>query len=138
MSFDPVDIHVGQRVKIRRKSLKLTQAELGEVLGLTFQQVQKYERGANRISASKLFLIAHTLDVPVAFFFEGLDGNLEANALKEESKAYDGQTTEGVLRFAGSMEGLELNSAFAAITHSETRKYLVSLFEAIAENHSRK
>ncbi|TNE41134.1 MAG: XRE family transcriptional regulator [Alphaproteobacteria bacterium] len=136
MSFDPVDIHVGQRVKIRRKSLKLTQAELGEVLGLTFQQVQKYERGANRISASKLFLIAQTLDVSISFFFEGLDGNVEPSALKEETEAYDGQTTEGVLRFAGSLEGIELNRAFSQILDGNTRKYLVSLFEAIAEAHS--
>lgn len=71
---NPIDIHVGGRIKLRRQLLGLSQTTLAEALGLTFQQVQKYERGTNRVSASKLFTIAEILDVPVAFFFDGLGG----------------------------------------------------------------
>ena len=71
---DPVDVHVGARMKLRRVLLGLSQAELGAALGLTFQQIQKYERAANRISASMLHHIATVLDVPVSFFFDGMDG----------------------------------------------------------------
>ena len=67
---DPVDVHVGSRVRLRRTLLGLSQEKLGEAVGLTFQQIQKYERGANRIGASRMYDLAHVLDVPVAFFFE--------------------------------------------------------------------
>ena len=70
---DPVDVHVGSRVRAQRRRMGLTQEGLAEALGLTFQQVQKYERGANRVSASKLYYIARTLRVPISYFFEGLD-----------------------------------------------------------------
>ena len=70
---NPVDVHVGRRVRLRRKELGVSQAWLADRLGLTFQQVQKYERGANRISASKLYQIASVLEVPITYFFEGLD-----------------------------------------------------------------
>ena len=68
----PVDIHVGNRVRVRRMMLKISQSELAETLGLTYQQVQKYEKGANRISASMLYAISNALTVEPAFFFEGL------------------------------------------------------------------
>ena len=70
---DPIDIHVGQRVRARRKMLGLSQTQLGHELGVTFQQVQKYERGTNRIGSSRLFKMSTTLDVPVAYFFEGAE-----------------------------------------------------------------
>lgn len=70
---DPIDIHVGQRVRARRKMLGLSQTQLGHELGVTFQQVQKYERGTNRIGSSRLFRMSNTLDVPVAYFFEGAE-----------------------------------------------------------------
>ena len=69
---DPVDIHVGARVRERRRSLDMSQTALGECLGLTFQQIQKYERGANRISASKLWALSNFFKVPIEWFFEGL------------------------------------------------------------------
>ena len=69
---DPVDIHVGKRIRERRVSLGLSQANLGEYLGLTFQQIQKYEKGVNRISASKLWVLSNLFEVPVEWFFEGL------------------------------------------------------------------
>ncbi len=83
---DPIDVHVGRLVRIRRKSLGLSQTKLGEAIGVTFQQVQKYENGSNRISASSLYKIAVTLDVEAAFFFEGLD--FSGPGLKEESSIF--------------------------------------------------
>lgn len=83
---NPVDIHIGGRIRLRRMLMGLSQSELGQVLGLSFQQVQKYERGANRVSASTLFRLASRLDVPIAFFFDGLpDGPKPvASALHED------------------------------------------------------
>jgi len=68
----PVDVHVGARIRLRRKTLRISQSDLGEALGLSFQQVQKYERGGNRVSASKLYEIAGKLETPIGYFFEGL------------------------------------------------------------------
>ncbi len=70
----PVDIHVGHRIRLRRRLLDMTQQQLGERVGIKFQQLQKYESGANRISASRMWDIAAAMEVPVSFFFEGLDG----------------------------------------------------------------
>ena len=78
---DPVDVHVGQRIRLRRKQLVLSQEKLGEALGLTFQQIQKYERGANRVSASMLFRTAKKLQVRIAYFFEGLEGQSEEDGV---------------------------------------------------------
>lgn len=72
----PVDVHVGQRVRQRRWMLGMTQTQLGDLVGIKFQQVQKYETGTNRVSASRLWDIASTLEVPVAFFFEGVSGQI--------------------------------------------------------------
>lgn len=81
---DPIDVHVGSRVRQRRKMLGLSQTQLANELGLTFQQVQKYERGTNRIGSSKLWRISKTLDVPVNYFFEGLPDNKFANMSKDQ------------------------------------------------------
>ena len=70
----PVDVHVGNRIRLRRTLLQMSQEKLGDALGLTFQQVQKYERGANRVSASRLFDLGRVLEVPVSFFFDDLPG----------------------------------------------------------------
>jgi len=93
---DPIDIHVGQRVRARRKMLSLSQTQLGKELGVTFQQVQKYERGTNRIGSSRLFRMSTALDVPVAYFFEGAEtklpgyndalGNVKDNYKRRETK----------------------------------------------------
>jgi DNA-binding XRE family transcriptional regulator len=74
MPIHPVDVHVGRRIQLRRKALVMSQTELGRRLGVSFQQVQKYESGVNRVSASTLYELATTLEVPITFFFEGLDG----------------------------------------------------------------
>jgi len=89
---DPVDVHVGRRIRARRKELHVTQEGLADILKLTFQQVQKYERGMNRVSASKLFAIAQALRVPVGYFFEGLDaeGHATPNARVADQLLADG------------------------------------------------
>ena len=135
MSFNPIDVYVGNRVKLRRKDAKMTQQDLAKALDLTFQQVQKYERGANRISASKLFMIAGTLDVPISYFFDGVEegdtGSMDGFA--EDNGKFSAIAVQDVLTFASSKEGIELNRAFASITDGKTRKFLVGLFEAIAD-----
>jgi len=128
---DPVDAHVGSRVRLRRMLLGMSQERLGESMGLTFQQVQKYEKGVNRIGASRLFQISKILDVPVQFFFEeaphiGGDGAKPAKGMAEpESEAF-------ILEFLNSREGLELNRAFVKIADPKVRKSIVDLVRALS------
>lgn len=87
MSYDPIDIHIGQRMRLARKNLKMSQDKLAESLGVTFQQVQKYERGANRVSGSMLWRASHALGEPVSYFYEGLEGAVGVGeALEIEAK----------------------------------------------------
>ncbi len=95
MPFDPIDVHVGERMRVRRQTMGLTQSALGDSAGVTFQQVQKYERGANRISASRLFEFAKVLNVPVEYFFEDMPQAIQDSmtpsgraAMEPELKAF--------------------------------------------------
>lgn len=124
-----IDVHVGQRVRLRRKQLELSQERLAAALRLTFQQVQKYERGANRISASKLYEIARELKVPVGFFYEGLDDTSTA-----EGEAYTrawSQVFEGLL---SDPTGPALAEAYLAIRRKSVRKAFVDMARVIAAN----
>ncbi|MCP5075320.1 MAG: helix-turn-helix transcriptional regulator [Rhodobacteraceae bacterium] len=110
----PVDIHVGKRVRHRRWMIGVTQQQLGEGVGIKFQQIQKYETGMNRISASRLWDIAEALDVPVSFFFEGY---------VEETEATDGEragSTQGDL--LADKEALDLVRSYYAIPENQRRK----------------
>jgi len=122
-SPDPVDIHVGQRVRARRKMLGLSQTQLGKELGVTFQQVQKYERGTNRIGSSRLFRMSTTLDVPVAYFFEGaetkLPGYNDAMGVLD-GDAFDRQETK------------ELVEAYYRIADPRIRKKVLGLARLLA------
>ena len=125
---NPVDIHVGSRVRLRRMLLGMSQERLGDSMSLTFQQVQKYEKGVNRIGASRLFQISKILDVPVQFFFEeapyaGEAGSPQGMA-EPESEGF-------ILEFLNSREGLELNRAFVKIPDAKVRKGLVDLVRAL-------
>src|SRR6201994_2989962 len=124
---NPIDKHVGSRVRMRRMMLGMSQEKLGDALGLTFQQVQKYEKGTNRIGASRLQQISLILQVPVAFFFEGAptvqphtDGMNEA-----PSPAY-------VADFLATSEGLALTKSFLRIKEAKLRRRIVDLVEQIA------
>ena len=126
---NPIDKHVGSRVRMRRMMLSMSQEKLGDALGLTFQQVQKYEKGTNRIGASRLQQISHILQVPVAFFFEGaptLYTNADGIGMKEApSPAY-------VSDFLATSEGLALTKAFTRIKEPKLRRRIVDLVEQIA------
>ena len=124
---NPVDVHVGARVRLRRMLLGMSQEKLGEHLGLTFQQIQKYEKGINRIGASRLFDLSQVLGVPVQFFYEELAvGGAAAGGFGERpAESY-------AVEFLGSREGLELNKAFARITDPRVRRSIVDLVRAFA------
>jgi transcriptional regulator with XRE-family HTH domain len=124
-SFNPIDKHVGSRVRMRRIMLGMSQTKLGEALGLTFQQVQKYEKGMNRISASKLQQSAHFLQVPVTFFFEGTPGAPKAKGAL--------QIPDYVSAFLATSDGLALTKAFSQIKDKKLRRCIVALVERIAD-----
>ena len=129
---NPVDAHVGSRVRLRRMLLGMSQERLGESMGLTFQQVQKYEKGVNRIGASRLFQIARILDVPIQFFFEEaphIDGNAVHGMAEPDSETF-------ILEFLNSREGLELNRAFVKIADPKVRKSVVDLVRALSASGS--
>src|SRR5476649_1998934 len=110
-SPNPIDIHVGLQVRLRRKALKISQEKLAGALGLTFQQVQKYERGTNRISASKLYEIARTLQVSIAWFFEGL-GDPASAGLDEPGLS---RPPPSAIAFLMTPEGMDLAGLFPRI-----------------------
>jgi transcriptional regulator with XRE-family HTH domain len=129
---NPVDKHVGSRVRMRRKMLGMSQTKLGDALGITFQQVQKYEKGANRIGAGRLQHISHILQIPVPFFFEGaphLPGKPEGIGAAP-SPAY-------VSEFLATTDGLALTKAFTRIKEPKLKRRIVDLVEEIVEDDLR-
>ncbi len=128
-SPNPVDLHVGGRVRMRRKMLGVSQERLADALGLTFQQVQKYERGANRVSASKLYEIARFLSAPISYFFEGLSDPTAAGA-----PGHDDASEQFVHDFLMTSEGLELAAAFPKIRRSRLRRRVLDLVRALSED----
>ncbi len=122
-----IDVHVGARMRMRRQLINMSQERLGELLGITFQQVQKYEKGFNRISASRLFYAAKTLGVPVQFFFDGLPG------LDGHEGLGEGPRDE----FAAVMmspEGIQLSKAFRDADTSTFRKLIADLARMVADS----
>jgi transcriptional regulator with XRE-family HTH domain len=125
---NPIDKYVGSRVRMRRMMLGMSQEKLGNALGLTFQQVQKYEKGTNRIGASRLQQISNILQVPVSFFFDGAPdiSTTRANELSEApSPLY-------VADFLATSDGLALTRAFMRINDSKLRRKIVELVEQMA------
>jgi transcriptional regulator with XRE-family HTH domain len=124
---NPTDKHVGARVRMRRMMLGMSQEKLGDALGLTFQQVQKYEKGANRIGASRLQQISQILQVPVSFFFEGAPnapGHQGGEFAEAPSPAY-------ISDFLATSDGLALTKAFMGIKDAKLRRRIVDLVEQI-------
>lgn len=124
---NPIDIQVGNRVRIRRMLIGMSQEKLGDMLGLTFQQVQKYEKGVNRIGAGRLFEVARILNVPVDFFYEGVSAAGEVES--------DGAP---VMEFVSSGEGLQLALAFMKIKDIKVRKRMLDLVKSLAEEEEQK
>lgn len=128
-SPNPIDIHVGSRVRLRRMMLGMSQEKLGEALGITFQQIQKYEKGTNRIGASRLQHTATVLKVPVSFFFEDAPGT------PEEAMGFaENQPHSYVVDFLSSSEGLSLNKAFIRIKDARVRRRIVDLVQSLSDD----
>jgi transcriptional regulator with XRE-family HTH domain len=124
---NPTDKHVGARVRMRRMMLSMSQEKLGDALGLTFQQVQKYEKGTNRIGASRLQQISNILQVPVAFFFEGAPNSGHG------SHSGDAPSPAYVSDFLATSDGLALVKAFQRIKNAKLRRRMVDLVEQMAD-----
>ncbi len=127
---NPTDMHVGSRIRLRRNMLGMSQEKLGESLGITFQQIQKYEKGTNRVGASRLQAIANILGVPVAFFFEDLPGPEGAGNrgfAEDPSAAF-------AIDFCTSAEGLQLNRAFVRISDQKVRRRIIDLVKSLASD----
>lgn len=121
-----IDAHVGSRVRLRRQLMKMSQEKLGDELGVTFQQVQKYERGANRVGASRLYSLANVLDVPVNFFFEGLTGVAAGGVAETEQSPI-------VYDFIQSPDGVALAEAFSRIKTPKVRRRVLELVRSLAD-----
>jgi len=128
---NPVDKYVGSRVRMRRIMLGMSQEKLGEALGLTFQQVQKYEKGTNRVGASRIQQISEILQVPVSFLFEG---GPSSSASAENHN--EGISPAYVSDFLATSEGLALTRAFTRIADPKLRRSIVELVEQIAEREA--
>jgi transcriptional regulator with XRE-family HTH domain len=121
-----VDAYVGARLRMRRVMLGMSQSKLGQVLGVTFQQIQKYEKGSNRISASRLRQAAHALEVPVEYFYEGAPTPAAGSEpLESATEAFD-------VAFLATTEGFQLNRAFLRIRDPKVRRRIVDLVVSLA------
>jgi transcriptional regulator with XRE-family HTH domain len=129
---DPLDVHVGSRVKMQRMLRRITQEQLAAALGLSFQQVQKYEKGMSRIGAARLQIIARTLGVPVTFFFEGAPASSMPLIGEVGVPAPDASF---VHRMAAMPDGLQLARAFTSIEDARLRRRIVDLVESMLEMH---
>ncbi|HEY4944146.1 MAG TPA: helix-turn-helix transcriptional regulator [Rhizomicrobium sp.] len=126
---NPIDGQVGNRVRLRRMLIGMSQERLGELLGLTFQQVQKYEKGVNRIGAGRLFEVSRILGVPIDYFYEGVSNQLGGGFAESEA-------SPPVMEFVSSGEGLQLSLAFMKIKDPKLRKRVLDLVKQMAEDSS--
>ena len=123
---NPIDAQVGNRVRLRRMLIGMSQERLGELLGLTFQQIQKYEKGVNRIGAGRLFEVSRILGVNIDYFYEGVSSQL-SSGFAERS------VSPPVMEFVSSGEGLQLSLAFMKIKDAKLRKRIVDLVRQMSE-----
>ena len=126
---NPVDVHVGNRVRMRRMLVGMSQEKLGDALGLTFQQVQKYEKGANRVSASRLYQMASTLGVPIQFFFDDMPVSTET---PDKDDMAEGESAGALMDFLNSSEGFQLGRAFSTIEDANVRRKILDLVKALS------
>jgi transcriptional regulator with XRE-family HTH domain len=128
---NPIDIHVGSRIRLRRNMIAMSQEKLGERLGITFQQIQKYEKGTNRVGASRLQAIAGILSVPVEYFFQDAPGDGQAlSGFGEEAQL------PMVPDFMSSTETLQLSRAFMKIRDAKLRRKILDLVKTLASDES--
>src|SRR3954469_23279911 len=126
---NPIDVQVGNRVRIRRMLIGMSQERLGDLLGLTFQQVQKYEKGVNRIGAGRLYEVSRILNVPIDFFYQGV---------ASEPGAPAPEAAPPVLEFVSSGEGLQLSLAFMKIKDVKVRKRVLDLLKSLSDEEEQK
>jgi transcriptional regulator with XRE-family HTH domain len=131
---DPVDIHVGRRLRLRRNLLGLSQEQLGRATGLTFQQIQKYERGTNRMGASRLFQLAGLLNVPVAYFFDEFSEPVAAPGFAEAAQDSLEGRTQGDIDLLSHRETLELIRAYYKISDPKQRRKVYELIKSMADD----
>lgn len=125
-SPNPIDVHVGSRVRMRRFLVGMSQGKLAEQLGVTFQQVQKYEKGTSRISASRLQTIAHVFEVPIGFFFENMAGQAHVG---------DDLLSDATDTSLLTQDGMALNKAFVRIRSAKVRRSIIDLVKMLADDH---
>jgi transcriptional regulator with XRE-family HTH domain len=127
---NPIDAQVGNRVRIRRMLIGMSQERLGDMLGLTFQQVQKYEKGVNRIGAGRLYEVSRILGVPIDFFYDGVA------QMDDKRGAGESEAAAPVMEFVSSGEGLQLTLAFMKIRDAKVRKRVLDLVKSLAEDEA--
>ena len=132
---DPVDMHVGKRLKARRVGLRISQSDIGKKLGVTFQQIQKYENGTNRVGASNLFRLADALEVPVAYFFEDLPKGRAVGFSEDKQEKFEG---DGVFDPMGEPESIKLVHNYFRIDSPEIRQQVFRLVKSIADDEEKK
>ena len=125
---NPIDVHVGSRLRMRRMLVGMSQEKLGESLDLTFQQIQKYEKGSNRISASRLYDMSRILDVPVQFFFDDMACSDVAN----RGKANKQSGSFEMIEFLSSPDGAQLVRTFSEIESPEVRRHILDLVKSVS------
>lgn len=131
---DPVDVYVGSKILFRRKELGLSQEYLADALDLSFQQIQKYESGANRVSASKLYLLAKALGCPFGYFVEGYSGDSEENA---SDTTVPSTKLDPITQLLRTSEGIDLAKAFIGIRNSTVRRKFLALAQSLAHVDSK-
>jgi transcriptional regulator with XRE-family HTH domain len=129
---NPIDAQVGNRVRLRRMLVGMSQEKLGEALSLTFQQVQKYEKGVNRIGAGRLFHVARILGVPITYFYEDVSHDAGMPGFSEDAAA------PPVIEFLSSPDGLQLSLAFMRIKEPKVRKRVLDLVKSLADDEGSK
>ncbi len=131
---NPIDIHVGSRLRLRRNLLGISQTDLGKALGVTFQQVQKYEKRTNRISASRLFNLSRVLDVPISFFFEDLSPAAAGAGRKRRAKSFSEAPAAAIdFDVLSRRETIKLIRAYYRVTNPRVRKRVLDLLEAVGK-----
>ena len=126
-----IDAYVGGRIRLIRTTRGITQNELADRLGITFQQIQKYERGVNRVGASRLLAITRLLNVPITFFFDGIPGQSATT-----NYVHDQIETENLIGFFASSEGIQLARAFTRVSDAAVRRKIVDLIQALGDDKS--
>lgn len=131
-----IDVHVGRRVRLRRTLLGMSQEQLGDSLNITFQQVQKYERGSNRISSSRLWDISQILDVPISFFFDDMTSETADQSPRQVSRGESGEFDDAPADPMARRETLELVRAYYSIGNQHLRKRITEMVKAVAQSHT--